>query len=197
MIRNERPFPLVADGETVIEEARIMRLYENEDLITNIKGNYQEKDYDDVTRDYQFISGGRHSVHANPERYQTREEGKSYAELAREEARRDIKKKRQAMPIKEHVLTSKRREVKPTAPLIQKKVGDLQAYAQNLHQEDYILAEIKSSYSQPQNPSTKAFKKNNYDYLKRSQIYNKEAYSKKNQQQPAQELNLSRFDEVE
>ena len=32
-----------------------MRLYENEDLITNIHGPYEDKVYNDVTQDYQFI----------------------------------------------------------------------------------------------------------------------------------------------
>lgn len=43
-------FPLVADGVPIIDTAKQMALYENEDLITNIHGYYQDKDYDDVTK---------------------------------------------------------------------------------------------------------------------------------------------------
>ena len=51
MIRNQRRFPFVADGEPVSNPPKVMALYENEDLITNIHGAYQDKNYDDVTRD--------------------------------------------------------------------------------------------------------------------------------------------------
>ena len=55
MIRNQRRFPFVADGEPVSNPPKVMALYENEDLITNIHGAYQDKNYDDVTRDYNFV----------------------------------------------------------------------------------------------------------------------------------------------
>ena len=49
-------FPSVADSEPIIETPKAMKIYENEDLITNIQGLYQEKDYSDVTYDYEFVN---------------------------------------------------------------------------------------------------------------------------------------------
>ena len=89
MHRQRRQFPLIPDGESCLQEPVSMRLYENEDLITNIHGTYHEKDYDNVTRDDNFVG----NIKNDAERIKTVSEGKSYAELARDEARRDIKKK--------------------------------------------------------------------------------------------------------
>lgn len=88
MSKTVRRFPLVADGEPVSNPSKAMALYENEDLITNIHGTYHEKDYDNVTRDDNFVG----NIKNDAERIKTVSEGKSYAELARDEARRDIKK---------------------------------------------------------------------------------------------------------
>ena len=41
MHRQRRQFPLIPDGESCLQEPISMRLYENEDLITNIRGPYQ------------------------------------------------------------------------------------------------------------------------------------------------------------
>lgn len=78
-------FPLVADGEPIIESARQMALYENEDLITNIAGSYQDKHYDDIIRDHQFAEKApvvpKESLHHSPavnedHSYAQRPEGK-------------------------------------------------------------------------------------------------------------------------
>ena len=132
-----------------------MALYENEDLITNIHGAYQDKSYDDVTRDYNFV--GKDEQDAS--RIESVTQGKSYAELAREEARRDIRKKRQ----------------------------------------DYLSKEVKAPSKaalQQQLKATIKPKKNNYDFLKESQIYNKEVLQSQREHKVAQELNLTRFDDA-
>ncbi len=68
--------------------------------------------------------------------------------------------------------------------------------ADKLRQEDYILAELPIVYQEPVNASRKSSKKNNYDFLKRSQIYNKKENQSHKEAFFAQELNLSRFEDV-
>ena len=196
MIRNQRRFPLVADGEPVSNPPKVMALYENEDLITNIHGAYQDKSYDDVTRDYNFV--GKDEQDAS--RIESVTQGKSYAELAREEARRDIRRKRQAYLSKEVKAPSKaalQQQLKATLPKkTVKPTSSLSHLAEKLHQDDYILAEIPVTYKKPDNSSTIKPKKNNYDFLKESQIYNKEVLQSQREHKVAQELNLTRFDDA-
>ncbi|HEM4864911.1 TPA: hypothetical protein U1116_000828, partial [Streptococcus suis] len=45
MIRHEKRFPLVADDEVLVGENPIMSLYDESDLISNIRGLYQEKEF--------------------------------------------------------------------------------------------------------------------------------------------------------
>lgn len=86
-------FPLVADGEPIIESARQMALYENEDLITNIAGSYQDKHYDDIIRDHQFAEKApvvsKESLHHSP----AVDEDHSYAQKARRQAKQAVKEK--------------------------------------------------------------------------------------------------------
>lgn len=196
MIRNQRRFPLVADGEPVSNPPKVMALYENEDLITNIHGAYQDKSYDDVTRDYNFV--GKDEQDAS--RIESVTQGKSYAELAREEARRDIRRKRQDYLSKEVKAPSKaalQQQLKATLPKkTAKPTSGLSHLAEKLHQDDYILAEIPVTYKKPDNSSTIKPKKNNYDFLKESQIYNKEVLQSQREHKVAQELNLTRFDDA-
>lgn len=196
MIRNQRRFPLVADGEPVSNPPKVMALYENKDLITNIHGAYQDKSYDDVTRDYNFV--GKDEQDAS--RIESVTQGKSYAELAREEARRDIRRKRQDYLSKEVKAPSKaalQQQLKATLPKkTAKPTSSLSYLAEKLHQDDYILAEIPVTYKKPDNSSTIKPKKNNYDFLKESQIYNKEVLQSQREHKVAQELNLTRFDDA-
>lgn len=80
----DQQFPLIADGQPIIESNVYMRLYDNEDLISNIHGYYQEKDYSDNTRNYEFLSQTGNASRISAEREQSHQEGKSYAEIARE-----------------------------------------------------------------------------------------------------------------
>lgn len=197
--RNVRHFPLVADGEPVSEPQKTMALYENEDLITNIHGIYHEKNYTDVAEDYHFVD----KIEKNTERIKTVNAGKSYAELAREEARRDIKRKRQAhlandlrkMPSK----VTFQQQLKATLPKTSAKTttNQLNRLTDKMHQEEYILAEIPVEYKEPDNSVVPKTKKNNYDFLKHSQIYNKETQQTQREHQIAQELNLTHLDNVD
>ena len=63
-------------------------------------------------------------------------------------------------------------------------------------QSHYILAEEVSNISTQAEPKeTSGQKKNNYDFLKKSQIYNKKNQQKEQERQVAQELNLTRITE--
>lgn len=90
MVKNQ--FPLVADDMPVIESGRQMNLYENEDLISNIHGFYQDKDYNDVTRDYQPTSQLQADSFNNG-RQAVIDAGRSYAEEARKKSTSRFKRK--------------------------------------------------------------------------------------------------------
>lgn len=120
------------------------------------------------------------------------------ADLARRAARADLKKKRQALVTAEKPLFQRAQSAKVSQerqPASQ--ATGLAKYAQRLRQEDYILAELPKTYEQPTNPSTKGGKKNSYDFLKRSQIYNHRDNQLNKERQIAQELNLSRLEDGE
>ena len=95
MHRQRRQFPLIPDGESCLQEPVSMRLYENEDLITNIRGPYQDKDYNDLLPNYDFLSAKPSNRKQAPKRVETQEAGMTYAEEAREKAKRDVREKRQ------------------------------------------------------------------------------------------------------
>ena len=50
MNRGSRRFPLIADDEPVMSPLVKMNLYDNEDLINNIRGFYQEKTYQSMVK---------------------------------------------------------------------------------------------------------------------------------------------------
>lgn len=189
MTRPQRSFPLVADNEPVITPPRVMSLYETEDLITNIKGHYQDKIYADEEEQVKV------SDEVTPESTPSKLVFEP-AERARQEARADLKRKRQALLAHEKVMTPKSSETvvrrQKTVALPSTGWGE---YAQSLRQESYILAELPQTYQEPDNPSTQAVKKNSYDFLKRSQIYNQEDNQRQKERRVAQELNLSRIED--
>ena len=123
--------------------------------------------------------------------------------MAREEARADLKKKRSAAYLTSD-FTAKKRSYptvtngntaishKPTA-FFQKENGSrLSKYSRNLKQDHYILADIKVNTSLPKESPKKS--KNNYDFLKTSQIYNKKELQNQRERRIAQELNLTRLE---
>ncbi|SQG44957.1 hypothetical cytosolic protein [Streptococcus porcinus] len=200
----KRQFPLVADGEPIIEESHHMHLYENEDLITNIRGYYQDKDYDDVTRDFNFANPSKPETTPS-NRSQTIDEGRHYAEEARKRARKDLKEKRQAYLAKEmsysNASKSNYHRSSNDKPKVQTKSVTRRPntkwshLTEKLEQDTYILAEIPKQYKEPHQSNLKTGKKNNYDFLKRSQIYNNKENRLQKERTIAQELNLTRFDE--
>lgn len=192
----KRKFPLVADDEAVVEIAKTMRLYENEDLITNIRGPYEDKVYNDVTQGYQFIPDNPNPLDVASERIMTQKAGKTYAEIAREKARQDLKKKRQSFIANDYSKPTSKAVIKQPKKEVPAPKTELGRFSSHLHQNSYILAELPKNYSEPKNPSRKDIKKNNYDFLKTSQIYNQKENQERRERHVAQELSLERLEDV-
>ena len=177
-----------------------MNLYDESDLISNIKGDYQDKNY----LEWSPITTEKKSPVQASDKLPKKKE-KSYAELAREEARADLKRKRSAKYLTQDVSFTKRYKPsnnlvrqanQPTAPFQKENPGEFVKYSQKLTQSHYILAEEVSNISTQSEPKeTSGPKKNNYDFLKKSQIYNKKNQQKEQERQVAQELNLTRITE--
>lgn len=196
----QKRFPIVADDEVMLTEMPVMNLYDESDFISNIKGDYQDKNY----LEWSPITEDKKQEEAKPLVKPIEKKEKSYAELAREEARADLKKKRSARYLTQDV-SHTRRQTKtsivrqanqPTAPFQKENPGEFAKYSQNLSQSHYILAETVAQVASPAPNSEKSHhKKNNYDFLKKSQIYNKKSKQKEQERQVAQELNLTRMSE--
>ena len=196
----QKRFPIVADDEVMLTEMPVMNLYDESDFISNIKGDYQDKNY----LEWSPITEEKKQEEAKPLVKPIEKKEKSYAELAREEARADLKKKRSARYLTQDV-SHTRRQTKPsqgrpanqpTAPFQKENPGEFAKYSQNLSQSHYILAETVAQVASPAPNSEKSHpKKNNYDFLKKSQIYNKKSKQKEQERQVAQELNLTRMSE--
>ena len=196
----QKRFPIVADDEVMLTEMPVMNLYDESDFISNIKGDYQDKNY----LEWSPITEEKKQEKAKPLVKSIEKKEKSYAELAREEARADLKKKRSARYLTQDV-SHTRRQTKtsqvrpanqPTAPFQKENPGEFAKYSQKLGQSHYILAETVSQVEHPiSNGETSRSKKNNYDFLKKSQIYNKKSKQKEQERQVAQELNLTRMSE--
>ena len=196
----QKRFPIVADDEVMLTEMPVMNLYDESDFISNIKGDYQDKNY----LEWSPITEDKKQEEAKPLVKSIEKKEKSYAELAREEARADLKKKRSARYLTQDV-SHTRRQTKtsrvrpanqPTAPFQKENPGEFAKYSQKLGQSHYILAETVSPVEHPiSDGETSRPKKNNYDFLKKSQIYNKKSKQKEQERQVAQELNLTRMSE--
>ena len=196
----QKRFPIVADDEVMLTEMPVMNLYDESDFISNIKGDYQDRNY----LEWSPITEDKKQEEAKPLVKSIEKKEKSYAELAREEARADLKKKRSARYLTQDV-SHTRRQTKPsqvrpanqpTAPFQKENPGEFAKYSQKLGQSHYILAETVSQVEPPiADGETSRSKKNNYDFLKKSQIYNKKSKQKEQERQVAQELNLTRMSE--
>jgi len=163
----QKRFPIVADDEVMLTEMPVMNLYDESDFISNIKGDYQDKNY----LEWSPITEEKKQEKAKPLVKPIEKKEKSYAELAREEARADLKKKRSARYLTQDV-SHTRRQTKtsqvrpanqPTAPFQKENPGEFAKYSQKL--------------------------------VKKSQIYNKKSKQKEQEHQVAQELNLTRMSE--
>ena len=96
-------FPIVSDDEIILTEMPFMDLYDESDLISNIKGDYQDKNY----LEWSPITTEKKPLVQASDKLPEKKE-KSYAELAREEARADLKRKRSAKYLTQDVSFTKR-----------------------------------------------------------------------------------------
>lgn len=222
MMRQERSFPLVADDEFVLDKNPVMNLYDESDLISNIRGPYQEKDFGSVTTPTTAppVAPTTYTeeellpplFEAKPSRYSRKERQqqlakpkspaiKTQGQLAREQAREDLKKKRSATYLRdEKVIASPQRAKAPlaTPPAEpQPKVERMTRLADKLRQTEYILADMPAVYSLRKEDREQAstVKKNSYDFLKKSQVYNYPERTLQRERQLAQELNLTHIEE--
>ena len=198
-------FPLVSDDEIMLTEMPVMDLYDESDFISNIKGDYRDKNYLEWSPIVEEASVVAPVVSKKTEPApEVKKVEKTYAELAREEARADLKKKRSAKYLTQDVSHTRRHNGstlvrqgnQPTAPFQKENPGEFAKFSRNLSQSHYILAEEAGQVATPtlENQAGKA-KKNNYDFLKKSQIYNKKNKQSEQERQIAQELNLTRITE--
>ena len=205
-MREER-FPLVSDDEIMLTAMPVMDLYDESDFISNIKGDYQEKNYLDwapISEDVSVKPLEKQADKPKKIALGVKKEGKTYAEKAREEARADLKKKRSATYLTKDVIHTRRHSQptlvrkgnQPTAPFQKENPGEFIKYSQKLTQSHYILAEeIKHISTDSVEKQARTANKNNYDFLKKSQIYNKKNKEIEQERQLAQELNLTRITE--
>ena len=205
-MREER-FPLVSDDEVILTEMPVMNLYDESDFISNIKGEYRDKNYLEwapITEEKPVKPLEKPVDKPKKVGLGVKKEGKSYAEVAREEARADLKKKRSASYLTKDITPTRRPSQQrldrqgnqPTAPFQKENPGEFVKYSQKLTQSHYILAEEVSNISTQAEPKeTSGPKKNNYDFLKKSQIYNKKSKQTEQERRVAQELNLTRITE--
>ena len=205
-MREER-FPLVSDDEIMLTAMPVMDLYDESDFISNIKGDYQEKNYLDwapISEDVPVKPLEKQVEKPQKTALGVKKEGKTYAEKAREEARADLKKKRSATYLTKDVIHTRRHSQptlvrkgnQPTAPFQKENPGEFIKYSQKLTQSHYILAEeIKHISTDSVEKQARTANKNNYDFLKKSQIYNKKNKQIEQERQLAQELNLTRITE--
>ena len=205
-MKQER-FPLVSDDEVMLTEMPVMNLYDESDLISNIKGEYRDKNYLEwapIAEETPVKPIEKQVEKTKKAPLGVKKEGKSYAEVAREEARADLKKKRSASYLTKDITPTRRHSQpslvrqgnQPTAPLQKENPGEFVKYSQKLTQSQYILAEeVHSIPTKNEEVSAPAPKKNNYDFLKKSQIYNKKSKQTEQERRVAQELNLTRITE--
>ena len=205
-MREER-FPLVSDDEVMLTEMPVLNLYDESAFISNIKGEYRDKNYLEwapITEEKPVKQIEKPVEKPKKSGLGVKKEGKSYAEVAREEARADLKKKRSASYLTKDITPTRRPSQQrldrqgnqPTAPFQKENPGEFVKYSQKLTQSHYILAEEVNNISTQAEPKeTSGPKKNNYDFLKKSQIYNKKNQQKEQERQVAQELNLTRITE--
>ncbi|MGT2910407.1 hypothetical protein ACVR1I_01685 [Streptococcus cameli] len=228
MIQKQTRFPLVGDDEPIVGHIPQMNLYDESDLISNIKGPYQEKAvYESIpVAASSQTDQSRPSVtpndllpplfHAEPSRFSRKDrlqkasrsnetashQGKTQGQLAREKAREDLKKKRSAAYLKDDKpiqsrMTKPVNQVSKPVPTQQPEVSPLHQLANRLRQEQYILADMPVTYplEKEERQKESVVKKNSYDFLKKSQVYNYPERKRNKERQLAQELNLTHMEE--
>lgn len=211
-------FPVVADDEPMLTAMPEMNLYDESDFISNILGDYQDKNFLEWSPISDVLSS--RAVEAQTKRVQdalaqqapkhvrqglkqepigkVKKDKLNQSEQARVEARRDLKKKKTASYMVKEAATSKKHYLatekpKPTAPFQKENPGEYSRFGAALRQTDYILAELKPTYQPMEAGEDKSRrpKKNNYDFLKKSQVYNQRDDRSPRERKIAQELNLT------
>lgn len=221
MVRQEKRFPLVMDGEVLVGENPVMNLYDESDLISNIKGPYQEREFVEqvaTKREEKFdqitssdrdllppIFQAKRSPYSRKERFQPKSPRelptpaiKNQVQLAREQAKEDLKKKRSKFYLRdERAFSPKLVEPSLSETTDNPKGTRLTPVANKLRQTEYILATMPAVYSLKKENRGKEPKvpKNSYDFLKKSQVYNYPERKKGQERQVAQELNLTHIEE--
>ncbi|HEL1618417.1 TPA: hypothetical protein TXL63_000215 [Streptococcus suis] len=216
MMRQEKRFPLVADDEVLVGDNPKMNLYDEQDLISNIRGTYHEKDFSLALENKRETIGGQirkttekllhpkqeqgQSRHSRKDRLQQFKNLKPFSEktqgqLARERAREDLKKKKSATYLREEKLGQSKVAITKTST--KGKTGQLSHLADKLRQTDYILADLPAVYSLKKEDREQgtSIRKNSYDFLKKSQVYNYPERHQKQERRIAQELNLTEIEE--
>ncbi|MDQ0222226.1 hypothetical protein [Streptococcus moroccensis] len=215
-------FPLIGDDELMVREQPVMNLYDDKDLISNIKGPYDEPSFstdqensfsyresiltskDHSRPGYERARGSSEGAprsmrtsHPKPSQKQ-RESAFSYTQVARAQAREDLKRKRSAPYLNFDKPGFKSKELpqpKPTQrDLDKEQMFDLTRSANRLRQDSYILAELKPDVPEEIVEETPKVQKNTYDFLKTSQVYNYQGNTQKKKKKVAQELDLTRFE---
>lgn len=219
----EKLFPMVADDEPMLTAMPQMNLYDESDFISNILGDYQDKNFLEWAPISEVLSP--REVEAQTKKMQDvlvqsapkhkrqglkqepigkiKKDQVNHAEQAREEARRDLKQKKNASYLTKETATKKkfvlhqeqekRVTQPPTAPFQKENPGEYARFSEPLRQTDYILADLKPHYQPMEDGEDKSRrpKKNNYDFLKKSQVYNKKDDRTPRERKIAQELNLT------
>ena len=158
-------FPIIADDEIMLTEMPHMNLYDELDLISNIKGDYQDRNYlewmpiakPENPALSQTVSKARKKqapVTDFKKPIDKKDPAIRYAEQAREEARADLRKKRSAAYLTSKLPNKVRSRkvappfegnpVKPTAPFQKENPGELTKFSDKLKQDSYILADVQS-----------------------------------------------------
>ena len=162
----EKQFPLLDDSEPIFEERQILNLYDEDDFISNIKGDYEDK----AIYDWSSISPKAQSDEAeSPD-----ESFKTDAAIGREEARESVRQKRSAAYLQDDPSQAFRKELLKRAHQKESSTksasghSDYSKYSQNLRQDQYILAAFPAS---ARKKSKKKETKDSYDFLRKSQVY--------------------------
>lgn len=217
----DRPtrFPLVADDELMLGHNPHMELYEESDLISNIKGPYQEKDYrqSPIRRELEKLAQPENKPYSRKERLEAQQHAvhrpsrqwtstfahateKTQGQLAREQAREDLKLKRSATYLTEDKPSPAKIVKRADAPILpaQEKATHLSQLVNRLRQDHYILADMPMVYSlekEDREEGQDHRSRNSYDFLKKSQVYDYSERKTERERQMAQELNLTHMEE--
>lgn len=201
----DKHFPQVADDELMLTQMPHMNLYDDGDFISNILGEYTDKNYlewepiatgkvaeqpyqknlqKSLQKPFEVPKSRRQPMNPDfKEPVDKKSPANRYAEEAREAARADLKKKRTAPYLTADIASKSNRKKftasfmpkgKPTAPFRKETPGELIKYGERLKQEQLILLEGAEEHPVQESHQKEKPQKNNYDFLKKSQIYNKD-----------------------